>query len=42
MESERLSGKSVAAGPSLVQLGRRVIKDEVDAYIANLDSFIET
>jgi hypothetical protein len=37
VEYERLSGKSVAPGPNLVQFGRKVIKDEVDAYLANLE-----
>jgi hypothetical protein len=36
-EYERLSGKSAIPGPNLVQLGRRTIKDEVDAYLANLE-----
>ncbi len=36
-EYERLSGKSAVPGPNLVQLGRRAIKDEVDAYLANLE-----
>jgi hypothetical protein len=27
----------VAPGPNLVQFGRKVIKDEVDAYLANLE-----
>jgi hypothetical protein len=30
-EYERLRGKTLAPGPSVVQLGRKVIKDEVDA-----------
>ena len=37
VEHERLSGKTAAPGPNLVQLGRKVIKDEVDAYLANLE-----
>jgi hypothetical protein len=37
VEHERLSGKTAAPGPHLVQLGRKVIKDEVDAYLANLE-----
>src|SRR5260370_3081435 len=37
IEYERLSGKTVAPGPNLVQLGRKVTKDEVDAYLANLE-----
>lgn len=37
VEHERLSGKTAARGPNLVQLGRKVIKDEVDAYPANLE-----
>ena len=37
VEYERLRGKIPNTGPSLVQLGRRVIKDEVDAYLANLE-----
>jgi hypothetical protein len=37
VEHERLSGKTTAPGPHLVQLGRKVIKDEVDAYLANLE-----
>jgi hypothetical protein len=30
VEHQRLSGKTAAPGPNLVQLGRKVIKDEVD------------
>jgi hypothetical protein len=37
LERERLSGKTAPPGPNLVQLGRKVIKDEVDAYLANLE-----
>jgi len=37
VEYERLSGKTAAPGPSLVQLGRKVIKEEVDAYLADLE-----
>jgi hypothetical protein len=37
VEYERLSGKTAAPGPNLVQLGRKVIKDEVDAYLADLE-----
>ena len=37
VEYERLSGKTAAPGPNLVQLGRKVIKGEVDAYLANLE-----
>lgn len=41
LEYERLSGKSRAAtslGPSVVEFaGRKVIKDEVEAYVANLE-----
>jgi hypothetical protein len=37
VEYERLSGKSVAPGPNLVQFGRKVIKDTVDTYLANLE-----
>jgi integrase len=36
-EYERLSGKTATPGPNLVQLGRKVIKDEVDAYLADLE-----
>jgi hypothetical protein len=36
-EYERLSGKPLAPGPNLVQLGRNVIRDEVDAYLADLE-----
>ena len=37
VEYERLRGKTLASGPNVVQLGRKVIKDEVDAYLANLE-----
>lgn len=37
IEYVRLSGKTAAPRPNLVQLGRRVIKDEADAYLANLE-----
>jgi hypothetical protein len=41
IEYERLSGKSRAAtslGPSVIEFaGRKIIKDEVEAYIANLE-----
>ena len=36
-EYGRLRGKTLAPGPNVVQLGRKVIKDEVDAYLANLE-----
>ena len=37
VEYERLRGKTAPPGPSLVQFGRKIIKDEVDAYLANLE-----
>ena len=36
-EHARLNGNTAASGPNLVQLGRKIIKDEVDAYLANLE-----
>jgi integrase len=37
IEYERLSGKTAPLGPNLVQFGRKIIKDEVNAYLANLE-----
>jgi hypothetical protein len=38
VEYQRLSGKTPAPGPKVVQFGgRKIIKDEVDAYLANLE-----
>jgi hypothetical protein len=36
-EYKRLRGKTLAPGPNVVQLERKVTKDEVDAYLANLE-----
>ncbi len=37
VEYERLRGKTAPPGPNLVQFGRKIINDEVDAYLANLE-----
>ena len=37
LEFARLSGKTATPQLNLVQMGRRVIKDEVDAYLADLE-----